>query len=118
MTQRRVRLLDVDKIVDTAIVLINEKGRFTMPELATRLGVSISSIYHHISGRGELVDRIQVIEIAAEIGRSGVPAALLGSFEDRIAAARFSEVDRRTLGEDKVRVLEREPENLQAFPAR
>jgi diaminohydroxyphosphoribosylaminopyrimidine deaminase/5-amino-6-(5-phosphoribosylamino)uracil reductase len=67
---------------------------------------------------GELVDRIHVIEIAAEIGRSGVPAALLGSFEDRIAAARFSEVDRRTLGEDKVRVLEREPEKLQAFPAR
>lgn len=56
---------------------------------------------------GELVDRIQLIEVAREIGRAGVPAALLGRFADRIAAARFSEVDQRALGEDKVRVLER-----------
>ena len=56
---------------------------------------------------GELVDRIEIIEVAREIGRTGVPAALLGRFEDRIAAARFTEVDRRVLGEDKVRVLER-----------
>jgi len=42
-----------------------------------------------------------------ELGRAGVPAALLGRFEDRIQAARFSEVDRRMLGEDKVRTLTR-----------
>jgi diaminohydroxyphosphoribosylaminopyrimidine deaminase/5-amino-6-(5-phosphoribosylamino)uracil reductase len=56
---------------------------------------------------GELVDRLQLIDVAGEIGRAGVPAALLGSFENRIAAARFSEVDRRVLGEDKVRTFER-----------
>ena len=56
---------------------------------------------------GELVDRLYVIDAAREIGRSGIPAALLGRFDDRIAAARFSEVDRRLLGEDNVRTFER-----------
>ncbi|HEX4298723.1 MAG TPA: dihydrofolate reductase family protein, partial [Devosia sp.] len=56
---------------------------------------------------GELVDRLHVVDVAADIGRLGVPAALLGRFEDRIAAARFAEVDRRMLGEDKVRTFER-----------
>jgi diaminohydroxyphosphoribosylaminopyrimidine deaminase/5-amino-6-(5-phosphoribosylamino)uracil reductase len=74
---------------------------------------------------GELVDRIHVIDTAGEIGRGGVPAAILGRFEDRIAAARFSEVDQRVLGEDKVRTLERDQEpkvrgseHLQTFPLR
>jgi diaminohydroxyphosphoribosylaminopyrimidine deaminase/5-amino-6-(5-phosphoribosylamino)uracil reductase len=56
---------------------------------------------------GELIDRLHIVDAAAELGRAGVPAALLGRFQDRIAAARFSEVDRRQLGEDKVRTLER-----------
>ena len=56
---------------------------------------------------GEMVDRLHVIDTPAALGRGGVPAALLGRFEDRIAAARFSEVDRRVLGEDKVRTFER-----------
>jgi diaminohydroxyphosphoribosylaminopyrimidine deaminase/5-amino-6-(5-phosphoribosylamino)uracil reductase len=56
---------------------------------------------------GELIDRLHIVDSPVELGRAGVPAALLGRFEDRIAAARFSEVDRRQLGEDKVRTLER-----------
>jgi diaminohydroxyphosphoribosylaminopyrimidine deaminase/5-amino-6-(5-phosphoribosylamino)uracil reductase len=56
---------------------------------------------------GELIDRLHVIDTPAEIGRGGTPAALLGRFEDRIAAARFSQVDRLSLGEDKVRTFER-----------
>jgi len=56
---------------------------------------------------GELVDRMFILDTPAQLGRSGVPAALLGRFEDRIAAARFSTVDQRVLGEDKVRVLQR-----------
>ena len=56
---------------------------------------------------GELVDRLHLVDTTAEPGRSGVPAALLGRFADRIAAARFSQVDRRALGEDNVRTLER-----------
>ncbi|MEO8757234.1 MAG: bifunctional diaminohydroxyphosphoribosylaminopyrimidine deaminase/5-amino-6-(5-phosphoribosylamino)uracil reductase RibD [Devosia sp.] len=56
---------------------------------------------------GEAIDRMHIIDAPAEIGRSGVPAAVLGRFDDRIAAARFSTVDQRSLGEDKVRTLER-----------
>jgi len=56
---------------------------------------------------GELIDRLHIVDVGRELGRSGVPAAVLGSFADRIAAARFSQVDQRVLGEDKVRTLER-----------
>ncbi len=55
----------------------------------------------------ELVDRLHLIETARPIGKFGTLAAMLGRFEDRIAAARFYEVDRRALGEDKVRTFER-----------
>ena len=55
----------------------------------------------------ELVDRLIVVDSSQDIGRGGVPAAVMGRFEDRIAAARFSEVDRRALGEDKVRTFQR-----------
>ena len=56
---------------------------------------------------GELIDRLHIVDVGRDLGRSGVPAALLGGFADRIAAARFSQVDQRVLGEDKVRTLER-----------
>ena len=56
---------------------------------------------------GEMIDRLHIVDVGRELGRSGVPAAVLGSFADRIAAARFSQVDQRVLGEDKVRTLER-----------
>ena len=56
---------------------------------------------------GELVDRLLLIDSPQQIGGLGTPATALGHFVDRIAAARFSEVDRRQLGEDKVRTLER-----------
>jgi AcrR family transcriptional regulator len=57
--QRRVRLLDLDKIIDAATELVVETGRFTMPGLASRLGVSVSSIYHHVPGRAALVEHIR-----------------------------------------------------------
>jgi diaminohydroxyphosphoribosylaminopyrimidine deaminase / 5-amino-6-(5-phosphoribosylamino)uracil reductase len=55
----------------------------------------------------ELIDRLYVIDSAVTVGRFGVPAALLGRFHERISAARYSEVDRLILGEDKVRTFER-----------
>lgn len=55
----------------------------------------------------ELIDRLFVIDSAVEVGRFGIPAALLGRFQDRITAARYSEVDRFVLGEDNVRVFVR-----------
>lgn len=56
---------------------------------------------------GELVDRLYIVDVARDLGKSGVPAAVFGSFADRLAAAHFSEVDRRSLGEDNVRTFAR-----------
>lgn len=56
---------------------------------------------------GEMIDRLHVIDSPRSVGRGGTPAAVLGHFEDRITAARFSQVDRLRLGEDKVRTFER-----------
>ena len=60
MVQRRVRRLDLDKIVEVALELLAEDGRFTMLGLASRLGVTVSSIYHHVAGRAALVECIRV----------------------------------------------------------
>ena len=97
------------------LVVDGQRGHPDLRRLLTILGErGINRVFAEAGARlaetfiaGELVDRIQLIEVGREIGRAGVPAAILGRFEDRIAAARFTEVDRRTLGEDKVRVLER-----------
>jgi len=55
----------------------------------------------------ELIDRLYLVDSAVNVGRFGVPAALLGRFLERIAVARYSEVDHLVLGDDKVRIFER-----------
>jgi diaminohydroxyphosphoribosylaminopyrimidine deaminase/5-amino-6-(5-phosphoribosylamino)uracil reductase len=57
---------------------------------------------------GELVDRFHLIESPIEVGRRGVPATALGGIDGRLRAAGFIEVDRRSLGADKLRTFERE----------
>ena len=59
MVQRRRRLLDVETILDAALACIDERGRLTMADLAARLGASASSIYHHVSGRPEIVEMLR-----------------------------------------------------------
>ena len=59
VTQRRRRLLDVEAILDAALACIDERGRLTMADLAARLGASASSIYHHVSGRPEIVELLR-----------------------------------------------------------
>ncbi|SDM75790.1 transcriptional regulator, TetR family [Geodermatophilus siccatus] len=59
MVQRRRRLLDVETILDAALACIDERGRLTMADLAARLGASASSIYHHVSGRPEIVELLR-----------------------------------------------------------
>jgi AcrR family transcriptional regulator len=59
VVQRRRRLLDVAMILDAALSLIDEHGRLTMSELAGRLGASASSIYHHVSGRAEIIELLR-----------------------------------------------------------
>ena len=59
MVQRRKRLLDTEAILDAALACVDDTGRLTMAELAARLGVSASSIYHHFSGRTAIVEALR-----------------------------------------------------------
>jgi AcrR family transcriptional regulator len=52
-------LLSVDAILDAALALVDEHGRLTMAELATRLGSSASSIYHHLPGRDAILEALR-----------------------------------------------------------
>lgn len=56
--QRR-RILDLEAIVTTALVLVDETGDFSMPAIARKLGVSGPAMYHHVQNRAELVDLIR-----------------------------------------------------------
>jgi AcrR family transcriptional regulator len=66
VAQRRRRLIDVPAILDAALALADERGRITMGELAQYLGVSASSVYHHVSGRSEIIERLRD-RLAADI---------------------------------------------------
>ena len=100
------------------VEVVQVEGRHGRPDLrrvlATLAGRGINRLFVEAGAKlaesfiaGEMIDRLHIIDVGRDVGRSGVPAALLGSFADRIAAARFSQVDQRVLGEDKVRTLER-----------
>jgi diaminohydroxyphosphoribosylaminopyrimidine deaminase/5-amino-6-(5-phosphoribosylamino)uracil reductase len=55
----------------------------------------------------DLVDRFHLVTSPRVIGPHGVPATILGGLDGRILAAGLVEVDRRDLGEDKLRTFER-----------
>ncbi|HVK35292.1 MAG TPA: TetR/AcrR family transcriptional regulator C-terminal domain-containing protein [Microlunatus sp.] len=59
MARPRQPILSRDLIVTTALDLIDRTGRFTIPELAHRLQVSVSSLYHHVAGRADIVEGIR-----------------------------------------------------------
>ncbi|WP_055711988.1 TetR/AcrR family transcriptional regulator [Streptomyces torulosus] len=48
---------DRDSLLEVAVVVFNERGydRTSMEDLARRLGLSKSSIYHHVAGKEELL---------------------------------------------------------------
>ena len=59
MARPRKALLDLGKIADTALELVDESGDFTVPEMARRLGVQTASIYHHVDGRSGIVELLR-----------------------------------------------------------
>lgn len=65
MARPRTALLDVDLIVDAALQISDASGDFTIAQLASKLAVHPSSLYHHVSGRDEVIDRMR-----ARIGRT------------------------------------------------
>ncbi|HEY9410335.1 TetR/AcrR family transcriptional regulator C-terminal domain-containing protein [Nocardioides sp. NBC_00850] len=64
ITQRRVgrprkAVLDRVRIGATALELVDDSGDFTLPELAQRLGVHTSSLYHHVDGRSGVIELLR-----------------------------------------------------------
>ncbi|MEU9110521.1 TetR/AcrR family transcriptional regulator C-terminal domain-containing protein [Streptomyces sp. NPDC048483] len=59
MGRPRKALLDKERIGATALELVDEKGDFSVPEVARRLGVQTASVYHHVDGRAGVVELLR-----------------------------------------------------------
>ncbi|GAA5015149.1 TetR/AcrR family transcriptional regulator [Kitasatospora paranensis] len=58
-------LLDKERIGATALALVDEHGDFSVPQIAKRLGVQTASVYHHVEGRGGVVELLRERVVAA-----------------------------------------------------
>jgi len=85
MPRPRTPLLSLEKIHTGALELVDELGDFTIPQLAQRLGVSPSSLYHHVQGRPEIINGIRSIIGAQALASDGFPPAP-GSWQEQAAA--------------------------------
>jgi AcrR family transcriptional regulator len=54
-----VPLLSTERIAAAAMDLVSATGGFTIPELARKLEVSPSSLYNHVTGRGQIVELLR-----------------------------------------------------------
>jgi AcrR family transcriptional regulator len=59
MGRPRTPLLDRERITTTALELIDERGEFSVPQIAKRLGVQTGSVYHHVDGRDGIVELLR-----------------------------------------------------------
>lgn len=59
MGRPRKALLDRERIGATALELVDEKGDFSVPEVARRLGVQTASVYHHVDGRAGVIELLR-----------------------------------------------------------
>ncbi|MDO9380356.1 MAG: TetR/AcrR family transcriptional regulator [Nocardioidaceae bacterium] len=59
MARPSVPVLSVEKIAVAALAVVDEGGALTMPGLADRLGVSASSLYHHVRGKAGVVEAMR-----------------------------------------------------------
>ncbi len=55
----RKAVLDRAKIGRAALDLVDETGDVNLPELARRLGVTTSSLYHHVDGRSGVIELLR-----------------------------------------------------------
>ena len=73
---------DLDTVLSTAVQVFNERGYdgTSMEDLAQRLGIAKSGIYHHVSSKEEILrlslDRAMdgLFAVADDVGRSDAPA--------------------------------------------
>ncbi|BBC38706.1 uncharacterized protein SGFS_100000 [Streptomyces graminofaciens] len=65
MPRPRTPLLDRRRIGAAALRIADDQGVLTIPALARELGVAPSALYHHVSGRGEIISLMRE-ELALE----------------------------------------------------
>ncbi|RSS38634.1 TetR/AcrR family transcriptional regulator [Streptomyces sp. WAC08241] len=59
MGRPRRPLLDRERIATTALEIVDERGEFSVPQVAKRLGVQTASVYHHVDGREGIVELLR-----------------------------------------------------------
>src|SRR3712207_2112739 len=76
----------LDSLLDVAVAVFNERGydATSMEELATRLGVTKSAIYHHVSSKVELLRLALDRALDGLFAVTREPAALTGPAIDRL----------------------------------
>ncbi|MGY1780049.1 TetR/AcrR family transcriptional regulator [Geodermatophilus sp. SYSU D01036] len=90
MTDARVRRgrpgHSLDSLLDVAVAVFNERGydATSMDELAGRLGVTKSAIYHHVPGKVELLRLALDRALDALFAVTGEPGARTGRAIDRL----------------------------------
>ncbi|WP_026555908.1 TetR/AcrR family transcriptional regulator C-terminal domain-containing protein [Arthrobacter sp. 35W] len=52
-------------ITEAALEMVDQRGEFTIPELAKRLKVSPSSLYNHVSGKDDIIELMRGAAVAA-----------------------------------------------------
>ncbi|MDQ0682242.1 AcrR family transcriptional regulator [Streptomyces achromogenes] len=67
MARPRTPLLDRRRIGAGALRIADEQGALSIPALARELGVAPSALYHHVSGREEIISLMRE-ELALETG--------------------------------------------------
>ncbi|AVV43977.1 TetR/AcrR family transcriptional regulator C-terminal domain-containing protein [Streptomyces sp. ID05-04B] len=67
MARPRTPLLDRRRIGAGALRIVDEQGALSIPALARELGVAPSALYHHVSGREEIIALMRE-ELALESG--------------------------------------------------
>ncbi|MGY1593479.1 TetR/AcrR family transcriptional regulator [Geodermatophilus sp. SYSU D00708] len=76
----------LDTLLDTAVAVFNERGydATSMDELATRLGITKSAIYHHVSSKVELLRLALDRALDALFAVTEEPGATTGAAIDRL----------------------------------
>jgi AcrR family transcriptional regulator len=76
----------LESLLDVAVAVFNERGyeATSMDELATRLGVTKSAIYHHVPSKGELLRLALDRALDALFAVTEEPAATSGRAIDRL----------------------------------
>ncbi|GAC1337928.1 MAG: TetR/AcrR family transcriptional regulator [Candidatus Dormibacteria bacterium] len=77
---------DRDHVVDVAVRVFHERGfdGTSMADIAQALGIHKSSLYHHISGKEDLLDEAVKRALNALHGMLAEPAAVEGRAVDRL----------------------------------